>query len=349
MTDRKLLGFQGAASILLLVLLLGACGNISNEGIDATYVARLVASVPTNTPRPTYTPTPTVTSTPTPLPYNLTLNLIGSDGYVLREGQVTIIGKGELPPKLIDSPGLIYWNNFPQKRATLKIVAQGYFPATEKIDLERGDNLLAVRLEPDPSALQIRDKLSRNEKLIFIEDFQNEGETSLEFPDNWQIVEERENPGNLVLQIDQRDAAEFASIYFGPDEIPTNFIVEYKFRWIEKVPFREDEWQSVGFLFGDRYAFEASPIYDGTFQLLDRSSDPWDSLMKTEAYYKKGAWYTIRAEISTNRIKVYLNGSSLAEYKKLELDPFSFDEPAYGLYALPHVFGQIDNIVIKAP
>jgi len=349
MTDRKLLGFQRLVSILYLVLLLGACGKVPNDDIDATYVAQFVESVPTSTPRPTYTPTATVTPTSTPAPYNLTLNLIGSDGYVLREGRVTVVGEEDMPPKVIDSAGFVYWNNFPQKTAMLKIVAQGYFTATRKINLERGDNLISLKLKQDSFALQLRDKLSRYEELIFIEDFQTEDEISFELPDNWQIVEESENPGNMVLQTDQRDAEEIASIYFGPDEIPDNFIVEYKFRWVEKAPFRKDEWQSIGFLFGDRYAFETYPIYDGIFQLLDRSSEPWETLMKTEAYYKKGAWYTLRAEVSGKRLKVYLNGSSLAEYRKLQSKAFNHDEPAYGLYALPDVFAEIDDIVIKAP
>lgn len=349
MTDRKLLGFQGLGSILFLVLLLGACGQAFNKDVDATYVARLVASVPTSTPRPTVTPTATPRPTLTPAPYNLILNLIGSDGYVLREGRVTIVGEEDLPPRLIDSAGFIYWNNFPQKNTTLKIVAQGYFPATREINLERGDNLITVKLKYDPFALQIRDKLSRNEKLIFVEDFQNQNEVSFEFPDKWRIVEEAENPGNLVLQINQRGAEEFDSVYFGPNQIPNSLIVEYKFRWVKKAPFRKDEWQSIGFLFGDRYAFETYPIYDGIFQLLDRSSDDWETIIKTDAYYKEGAWYTLRAEISEKRVKVYLNGSTLTEYKKLAPNALSHDLPAYGLYALPEVFGQIDDILIKAP
>ena len=338
-----------AVGVLFLIFLLEACGKVPNEDIDATYVAQLVESVATSTPRPTFTPTPPDASTPTPIPYNLTLNLVGSDGYVLREGRVTIAGEEDMLPKWVDGAGFIYWNNFPQKTATLEIVAQGYFPATRKINLERGDNLISLKLKQDTLALQLRDKLSRYEELIFIEDFQNQNEIFFEFPDNWQIVEEAENPGNMVLQIDQRDVEELNSIHFGPAKIPENFIVEYKFRWVEKAPFREDEWQSIGFLFGERYALEAYPIYDGIFQLLDRSSDPWETLMKTEAYYREGAWYTLRAEINRKRVKVYLNGSTLAEYRKLQSNAFNPDEPAYGLYAFPEVFGQIDDIVIKAP
>lgn len=331
-------------SLFFLVLFLVACGP-SAEEVAATYIAQ-TAEAATDTPVPTNTPEPTATSTP--IPYNLTLEIVDEEGNTIKAGIVSIIELDDAQIQTFDDTGLVIWNDFPKESATLEIMAQGYLSAYEKITLEHGKNTVSVTLERDPFGLLFSDKVEEDEELIFMEDFQRGNENFTELFGNWQVVEDVDNPGNMVIQIDQRDS-DFATVAFGPDEILESFIIEYRFRWIEVTPFTGDEWQTMGFHFWNRYSLEAYPVNNGLYQLLDRSPDPWEFPVQIQKYYRIGDWYTMRAEVNGEIISLYLNDRLLTKYKKLQTEDPDGDNRMFGLFALPEVFGQFDDIVFKIP
>lgn len=332
-------------SLFFLALFLVACGP-SAEEVAATYIAQ-TAEAATNTPVPTNTPEPTATSTP--IPYNLFLDVVDKEGNAVKDGMVSVVELDDTRTQSFDDAGRVIWNDFPEESATLKIVAQGYIPAYEEITLERGENTVSVTLERDPFGLLFDDKVEEGEEVVFFEDFQTGEEHFNELSGNWQVVEDAENPGNMVIQIDQR-GGDFATARFGPNEILENFVIEYKFRWVEVAPFTaEKEWQSMGFDFWDRYTIEAYPVKNGWYQILDYSQDPWTFPVQIQKYSQIGVWYTIRAEVNTNEISWYLNDRLLSRYKKMELGDPASEDLGYGIYALPEVFGQFDDIVFKIP
>ena len=331
-------------SLFFLALSLVACGP-SAEEVAATYVAQ-TAEAATNTPVPTKTPEPTATSTP--IPYNLTLTIIDEEGSAIEDGIVSVAELDDAQIQIVDDAGQVIWNDFPAESATLKIVAQGYLSVYEDITLERGENSISVTLKRDPFGLLFSDKVEEGEEVIFFEDFQTGEEHFNELTGNWQVVEDVDNPGNMVIQIDQRDSG-FATAAFGPDKMLENFIIEYKFRWMEVAPFTGNEWQSMGFHFWNRYSLEAQPVNDGYYGLLDRSPDPWVSPIQTQKYYKIGDWYSVRAEINGEIISLYLNDRLITKYKKLQSGDPDGDDRMFGLFVLPEVFGQFDDIVFKIP
>jgi len=331
-------------SLFFLALFLVACGS-SAEEVAATYVAQ-TAEAATNTPMPTNTPEPTATLTP--IPYDLTLTIIDEEGNAIKDGTVSVVELDDAETQTFDDAGQVIWNDFPEESATLKIVAQGYLSAFEEITLERGENIVSVSLKQDPFGLLLSDKVEEGEELIFIEDFQTGDEHFSELTGNWQVVEDVENPGNMVIQIDQRDS-DFATAAFGPDEMLENFVIEYKFRWLEVTPFTGNEWQSMGFHFWNRYSLETRPVNDGYYGLLDRSPDPWVSPVEFQKYYRTGDWYTVRAEVNGEIISLYLNGRLLSKYKNLQTGDADGNDRMFGLFALPEVFGQFDDIVFKIP
>lgn len=331
-------------SLFFLALSLVACGP-SAEEVAATYVAQ-TAEAATNTPVPTNTPEPTATSTP--IPYNLTLTIIDEEGSAIEDGIVSVAELDDAQIQTFDDAGQVIWNNFPEESATLKIVAQGYLPAYEEITLERGENSISVTLERDPFGLLFSDKVEEGDEVIFFEDFQTGEEHFNELTGNWQVVEDVDNPGNMVIQIDQR-GGDFATAKFGPNEVLENFVIEYKFRWIEVAPFTGEEWQSMGFNFWNRYSLEAYPVNNGWLQLLDRSPAEWVFPVQIQRYFRTGDWHTIRAEVNGEIISIYLDEKLMSKFKKLEQGNPDGDERMFGLFALPETYGQFDDIVFKIP
>lgn len=338
------------ASLFFLAIFLVACGP-SAEEVAITYIAQTAEAatdtpVPTNTPIPTNTPEPTATATP--IPYKLTLEIVDVEGNAVKDGMVSVVELDDAQTKTFDDAGQVIWNDFPGESATLKIVAQGYLSIYEEITLERGENSVSVTLERDPFGLLFSDRVEEGEEVIFFEDFQTGEEHFNELTGNWQVVEDVDNPGNMVIQIDQR-GGDFASARFGPDKVLEDFVIEYKFRWIEVAPFTGEEWQSMGFSFWNRYSFESYPVSGGWYQLLDRSPDPWELPVQIQKYYRIGDWYTMRAEVNGEIISLHLNDRLMARYKELQQDNPDSEDRMYGMFALPEVFGQFDDIVFKVP
>lgn len=338
------------ASLFFLAIFLVACGPLAEE-VAVTYITQTVEAatdtpVPTNTPSPTNTPEPTATATP--IPYKLTLEIVDVEGNVVKDGMVSVVELDDAQTKTFDDAGQVIWNDFPKESATLKIVAQGYLSIYEKITLERGENSVSVTLERDPFGLLFSDKVEEGEEVIFFEDFQTGEEHFNELTGNWQVVEDVDNTGDMVIQIDQR-GGDFATAGFGPDKILENFVIEFKFRWIEVAPFTGEEWQSMGFDFWDRYAIDMYPVNNGSYQIIDYSQDPWTFPVQFEKYSQVGVWYSIRLEVNGEEISWYLDERLLKIYKNLELGDPTSEELGYGIYALPETFGQYDDIVFKIP
>lgn len=328
--------------ILFSFILLAACQPSPEE------IATLTASAWTPTPPPTSTPLPTLTSTP--VPYDLTVQVTDIEGNLIVGADITIseLGDDALALQSTNNVGQVSWTNLPGDSVSLKAYAQGYLVQEISISIIPGENYFVLKLERDPFGLLVADWASEGQTVLFIEDFQDGEEDFLEMTGDWQVIDDAENPGNKVIQINQLGSEEFAYVLFGPDEYLDNFILEYKFRWIEIVPSGDVTWLSMGFDFWDKYAIVLNPENGGIFQLLDYGPDEWKFPIQINRSYKIGTWYTIRVEVNQPEIRLYIDGKLLKTYKNLEAgDPDS--DQAYLLYALPKLIGQFDDIVFITP
>lgn len=322
--------------VFFVCILLTGCGP-SAEEVAATYIAETAAAA---------SPTPAPTVTPTPIPYDLTVQLTDEEGTFIEAVPVSIAEQNLI--QTTDAKGETSWTDLQTDNVTIETRVQGFFPIEEQVMLERGPNNITIQLERDPFGLQLTNAVADGETLLFIEDFQDGDDGFESLVGDWQIIEADDDPGNQVIQINQKEASDLAKVTFGPDRILDSFIVEYKFRYLEIAPFTGSEWQSMGFDFWNRYSVGLYPVRGGMYQLIDRHVDPWQFPVQVKRYFQLGRWYTVRVEVESPEINLYLDGRRVARYRNLQ-EAVEGKNDLSGLYALPHLVGQIDDIVLKLP
>lgn len=146
-----------------MFLLLVSCGPSAEE------IATMTASAWTPTPIP-----PTSTPVPTPIPIDLTVTVTDGSGGVIAGANIIFPESGSDQPVLTDDAGKFSWANLPREAASIKVSAQGYFPAEQSATLQRGQNDVNITLERDPYAFLLSNACAANETLLFMEDFQDE-------------------------------------------------------------------------------------------------------------------------------------------------------------------------------
>jgi len=168
------------------MLVLAACGPSAEEMATMTAAA--------------WTPTPRPTNTPTPIPYDLSLNVVDSDGNPLEGAQVTFVELDET--QAVDATGQLTWADLDGDAASFTVLAQGYLPAEASFTLERGANDFEISLERDAYGLLLGDACGAGESLLYIEDFQDNaaaGWMQIDFHGGgWTIADRADEPGNLV-------------------------------------------------------------------------------------------------------------------------------------------------------
>jgi hypothetical protein len=147
------------ALAILLALLLSSCGPTAAE------IATMTAAA--------WTPTPPPTPTATPIPYDLTVHIADESGAPVPGASIVIMESGSDRPVQVDASGVYTWNGLPGAVANLEVTAPGYFPVMQSLTLERGPTEMALILSQDPFGLLPADACAADEKLLYIEDFQD--------------------------------------------------------------------------------------------------------------------------------------------------------------------------------
>lgn len=150
--------------VLVIAALLSACGPTAEEIATQTAAAW------------TSTPTPTLTPSPTPIPYDLTVLVTDIEGAPLSSVTVTLneLGNADSATQSTDDAGKVSWMNLPGESVSYTVALQGYFPGEGSETIERGMNEVTLALERDPYGLLSADACAAGEKLLYIEDFQDE-------------------------------------------------------------------------------------------------------------------------------------------------------------------------------
>jgi hypothetical protein len=189
--------FRIELALLLLAIILSACGP-SPEELVATSAAETAAAA---TSTPTITPTSTSTPTPTPIPYDLSVLVTGEDSAPIEGAKVYLEEFDDTGNT--DEEGLSVWSNLPGDTFTLNVSAQGYFSVELPGKIERGENLVVVPLERDPYGMLPSDGCLPGEKLLYIEDFQDQlAQDWMEIAygaQDWEIISHPDDPGNYVV------------------------------------------------------------------------------------------------------------------------------------------------------
>lgn len=128
----------------------------------------MTASAWTPTPPP-----PTATPTATPVPYGLTAIITDESGAPIPGASIVLPQSGSEDPVLADESEKFTWPNLPGPDVSLKVSAPGYLPGQQSGSVDRGTSELAVVLKRDPFGLLPADACAPDEKLLYIEDFQD--------------------------------------------------------------------------------------------------------------------------------------------------------------------------------
>ena len=177
--------------MLLVCLAASGCGS-SPEELAATSAAETATAV-TDTPVPT--PTQTPTPTPTSIPYEISILVIGEEDAPL-VGAAVLLDEiaGSAGQKIIDDVGQAFWYYLPGETVNLTISAQGYFPQEISETLTRGVNQLTVKLERDPHGVLPFEACGPGEKLLYLEDFQDNK------VQGWPEIDSRTQGWSLIPQ-----------------------------------------------------------------------------------------------------------------------------------------------------
>ncbi len=119
-----------------------------------------------------WTPTPVPSPTPTPIPYGLTVHITDETGAGIG-AKILLLESGSEEPVETDASGTFTWPSINGASGNLQVSAPGYHPASQPVTLERGPNELAVTLQRDPQGLTAAEACAPDEKLAYLEDFQD--------------------------------------------------------------------------------------------------------------------------------------------------------------------------------
>ena len=109
--------------------------------------------------------------------YNLTIQLMDTDGNPVTGAPVKVSELGNLneATQISDNGGMMTWMDLPPgKQATIALNVPGYFPREEIIEINKGDNRADITLERDLNGMLASEACTPGEKLIFLEDLQDE-------------------------------------------------------------------------------------------------------------------------------------------------------------------------------
>jgi len=152
-----------------LWLLIGIIFTVScGPSPEATATMTASAWTPTPEPTPTSTPIPTAT----PVLYDLEVTLEGEnsesvyyDAYVRAKG---------FEKTKVDETGIIEMTGLTDSEVWVNVTAQGYLPTKETFTLVPGKNSQTITLTADPTRINPSTACDEGQKLLYIEDFEDE-------------------------------------------------------------------------------------------------------------------------------------------------------------------------------
>ena len=216
----------------------------------------------------------------------------------------------------------------------------------EAVSMTRGSNQAVITLVPDPKGLQIDDILEEGEELLYVEDFQDNDEDFPEIKGVWSIVEDPDDPGNMVIDFNQKGEEESAGFDTTIEMDVTDFIASFRMRYID---IDYTNYNFSAFYFRD-YAFDTFLSENGqVVQLLDfNQGGEWFTPVVTNRTVQDGVWYSYLIKVNGPQIDMYINDAQIGRYLEANSLPTKRENVNYLSFANAsgtHV--QFDDIVIE--
>jgi hypothetical protein len=305
--------------LLLLTIILGACGP------SAEQIATMTASAWTPTPKPTSTPPPTPTATP--VPYDLTVKVTDADGNPIAGASVIFPESGNGEPVAADDAGQVAWSNLDGPNGSLTVTAQGYFKAEQAVTLERGPNEVTVALQRDPFGMLPADACIAGEEQLYVEDFQDgraQGwdEIDLRTP-GWDVAPSDQDTGNVIVSARHTEMAQVLGSNLMNGSSFDDAVWRLRFMVSPKFS-TEGNWFSFNWKFAlQPFDLNGQEVFDSRYQIplgrnalsLRRVQQPVTNIgIGVVTAPKFDEWHLI--EISTYQVttQVWLDGTRLMSY-----------------------------------
>ena len=312
-------------AIILIGVSLSGCGPSPEEQTATAFAltAAAATSTPTITPTATYTPTLAPTSTPTPIPYDLSALVTGEEGAPLVGASVALAEIGqEAVTQTTDDDGQAFWYDLQGDRVNLSISAPGYFPLVKTETIERGINEVTIALDRDPHALLPSEACAPDERLLYLEDFQDgeaQGWEAIEFrAQGWDVSPHPDSPGNMVVL---KPGATGASGAESLDYPLQNAVWRVRFSFHRR-PLIAFQWPiSGGYeVDGDNvefstYGLEVHPL--GGFILVERIQSPISifNLLNVGRTLTRDVWHTVEISTFEGLMEIWIDAKRLMTYQ----------------------------------
>jgi hypothetical protein len=348
--EKKMKRLFVTCGIAFLTLWLTGCGPSAEE------VATMTASA--------WTPTPLPTATPTPVPYDLTLTIVDQDGSPISGTSVSFPESGDDAPLPVDEKGQITWKNLPVSSGTLRISAQGYLPANQSLDLERGQNESVITLERDSYGILPSEACAPGETLLYVEDFQD-GEAQ-----GWSVGDGGEtpnqpftvgpapdDPNNQVLALAESNGEAgqwIGTNYYGDDPYANyygdavwrmNFQVNQPttvaLNWHEAGPSEFNNMEVSGTDYGIRLRGGAANLVEVNRLIFGPDGAPLGSdqgggqVAEGTFVLKPETWHFLELSTYQGHLQIWLNGKSEVDFQ----DPLALPPGTMGIW----FGGQVDE------
>ena len=352
MRQQRLFLILAALTIVVGLLLTGCGGGSTPQAavVDTPAVAAPATEAPTRTPEPSATPAPTQTPTPlpsptpppTPIPYDLTLQVEDEQGAPLAGADVTLSVAGSASEAVTDESGLLELVDLAGADVDLEIWAQGYLPASETVQLERGVNEVVLTLERDPYGILPSEACAEGEALLYLEDFQSgmaPGWDEIEFAaQGWGVQPDTVDEGNLVATVSRSGG--------GGHIIPQTSLRGDRFDdavWRLKVRLDGDAGISTFLNWLHNWDDEDSRYiaHMGPEVLLDLGRLAPDSghltAAMSDSVVSPGEWHDLTLSRYEGEVQVWLDGEAIISYT----DPNPLPSGTIGLE--PHFWEGVDG------
>lgn len=324
--------------LLLMAILLGACGP------SAEQIAAMTASAWTPTPKPTNTPLPTATATP--VPYDLTAIVTDTNGNPVAGAYVIFPESGSGEPVMTDDTGRAAWTNLNGPNVSLTVTAQGYFKGEQGAALERGPNEVIVNLERDPFGVLPSEACGAGESLLYVDDFQD-GEAqgwnrSADNPDTTYVGPASDQAANLVWTIDATKITSFNNAWLGANYGNQNLFGDSVWRMkfmVNRPTAPSFSWNSFNVTLGSLSLSHATYTFNlagGQSQVrLNRTLFDQSGGLASDQNVKSGGfkqlemtWHYAELSVFQGNVQMWLDGKPIIDYT----DPEPLPEKTIGIW-----------------
>lgn len=328
--------------LLLLTIILGACGP------SAEQIAAMTASAWTPTPKPTNTPPPTPTATP--LPYDLTVKVTDADGNPIAGALVAFPMSGSDEPVAADGSGQAIWTNLSGPAGTVTVVAQGYFKGEQSFNLNHGPNEIVLKLERDPFGLLPSDACGAGETILYADDFQdgeaqgwNPNQTN---PAAHYVAPAPDEAANSVWAIDATKITQYGNdawlgANYGHQNIFGDSVWRMKFM-VNRPTAPSFSWNSFNVTLGSLSLSHATYSFNlagGQSQVrLNRTLFDQSGGLASDQTVKSGgfkqlemAWHYVELSVYQGNVQMWVDGKPVIDFT----DPEPLPEKTIGIWIGP--------------